>query len=198
MYSQNGSIPAFVMRTGMIQPVSPSNARQDIRTQHVLDMTLTPVDERDAALLPAQPSSTTTAVSQTVTAVPPAPIQTPTAAMPASPSGRYGWHQQNRRTHPAIADIKRLHPRAQLHGAEAVELGEWQGRPIAKFEIAASPPAASAGEATKALRKAAATLRSAGLSMLPPEMVGGPLAALMRGGAVELHFQNGVVIRTAL
>jgi len=198
MHSQNGSIPAFVMRTGMIQPVSPMNARQDIRTQHVLDMTLVPVDEREAALLPAQPSSVTTAVSQTVTAVPPAPIQTPATAMPASPSGRYGWHQQNRRMHPAIADIKRLHPRAQLHGAEAVELGEWQGRPIAKFEIAASPPAVSAGEATKALRKAAAALRSSGLSMLPPEMVGGPLAALMRGGAVELHFQNGVVIRTAL
>lgn len=198
MLTQNGSIPAAVMRTGVIQPISPANARQDLDTQHVLDVTLSPVNAMDV-LPPARPSDLTTAVAQTVTATPPAPIQAgPLAPLPPTPSGRTAWHIQHRRQHPAIEDIKRLHPRAQLHGAAPVQLGEWAGRPVAKFEIAASPPKAAAGQAAQALRRAAHELRATGLSSLPPELVGGPLAALMRGGAVELHFRNDVVIRTAL
>jgi len=200
MMTRNGSIPAFVMRTGMIQPMSPENARRDITTAHVLDVTLDPVDESvPSAFLPtSQRFAPDSPVAQTVTAIPPTPIQTPPGPMPPSMSGRYGWHQNQRRQHPAIDDIRRLHPRAQLQGAAPVELGEWQGRPVAKFEIQASPSAVNAQAAADALRRAAHALVQNGFSHLPPELVAGPLAALMRGGAVEMHFQNGVVIRTAI
>ena len=104
----------------------------------------------------------------------------------------------HRRIHPMAAEIQRLHPGARLHGAGDILLGEWNGKPVAKFSIAASPPANGAQGAIYALRDAARKLVHSGLAALPPELVGGPLAALMRGGAVELHFQNGVVARTAL
>lgn len=191
MMTKDGSVPAFVMRTGAWQPLSPVNARRDITAQHVQEMTF---DTPDAFALYAAPAT----VAQTVTAVPPAPIQTPPAPIPTTPSGRHAWHQQNHRVHPAIADIRRLHPRAQLHGAAPVELGEWQGRPVAKFEIQGQPSPMGAQAAADSLRRAALTLRSNGFSHLPAELIAGPLAALMRGGAVEMHFQNGVVIRTAI
>lgn len=200
MLTPNNSIAANVMRTGAWQPLSPVDARRDLDTQRVLDMTAEAVDHPPMmALPPLRPATTTAIVAQTVTAVPPAPIQTPPTAMPlGSHSRRHHWHQQNRREHPAVADIRRLHPNVSLHGAEAVELGEWQGRPVAKFQIQANPPASGAHSAAEALRRAAHVLKANGLSQLPPELIAGPLAALMRGGAVELHFQNGVVIRTAL
>lgn len=213
-----GSIPALVMRTGLIQPVNPANARRDVTTRHVLEVTSWPVDETVPAaflpmlpsspapqitpLLPAPPSPTTTAVAQTTTAVPPAPIQTaPVTPVPAAASDRQHWHIQHRRHHPLIDEIRRLHPKAALHGAitdEVVVLGEWMGRPIAKFEITAAPPQHGAQAAANGLCKAARVLMQSGLASMPPELVAGPLAALMRGGAVELHFQNGVVVRTAL
>ena len=203
MMTRNGSIPASVMRSGMWQPLTPAQARRDLVTENVLDTTTMSQELLDttpnATLMPAVPSITTTAVSQTVTATPPAPIQTPPVAMPmGSHSKRHAWQQHHHRQHPAIADIKRLHPNAPLQGAEEVELGEWQGRPVAKFQIAASPPAVGAQQAAQSLRRAASLLQSNGFAQLPPELIAGPLAALMRGGAVELHFQNGVVIRTAL
>ena len=40
-----GSLPALVMRTGLIQPVDPANARSDVNTQHVLDVTRWPTDQ---------------------------------------------------------------------------------------------------------------------------------------------------------
>jgi len=208
-----GSVPALVMRTGLIQPVNPANARRDVTTAHVLDVTSAPVDHSiPSQFLPtrmpsgmpvpmpmpaAPPSVLTTAVAATVTAVPPAPMQTaPTGPAPAAPSDRTHWRRQHAQ-HPMLREIQRLHPNAALHGA-APMLGEWQGRPLAKFEIAASPPEEGARQAVGALRRAAALLRQTGLAHLPPEMIGGPLAALARGGAIELHFQNGVVQKTAL
>ena len=202
MMTPNNSIAAGVMRTGMWQPLTPAQARSDLDTQHVLDVTTMNQEllatSPNATLLPAAPSVTTAAVAQTVTAAPPAPIQTPPTPMPMGHSQRHAWHQKHHRQHPAVADIKRLHPNAPLHGAEAVELGDWNGRPVAKFNIQASPPAAGAYAHVSALRNAARLLQGQGFAQLPPELVAGPLAALMRGGAVELHFQNGVVIRTAL
>lgn len=179
MMTRNGSIPAFVMRTGMIQPMSPENARRDLVTPHVQAVTMDPV-------------------AQTITAIPPSPIQTPSGPLPTTMSGQHAWHQKHHRRHPAIDDIRRLHPRAQLHGAAPVEMGEWQGRPVAKFEIQGQPSAVSAQAAADSLRRAAQLLSANGFSHLPAELVAGPLAALMRGGAVEMHFQNGVVIRTAI
>lgn len=194
MLTRDGSVPAFVMRTGTIQPMSPETARRDLVTAHI-DM-VTNMSRR-TALYAAPPSPVHTDVAQTVTAVPPAPIQTPPMPMPAAPSEKHAWHAHHRRVHPAIADIKRLHPHAQLHGAEQVELGEWQGRPVAMFNIQQAVNPETAQAQLTALRRAAGALQSLS-SHLPPELVGGPLAALMRGGAVELHFQNGVVMRTAL
>lgn len=206
-----GSIPALVMRTGLIQPVDPANARRDISARHVADVTSWPVDETpfmpgglptsmpQPIPVEAMPSPTTTAVAQTVTATPPQPMQSTAAMLPASfsPSDRHHWHRQGRRTHPMIKDIRALHPGA-MHGTDDVTLGEWQGRPLAQFQINTALPAPSAHAAISALRRAAHTLSMTGLAALPPEIVGGPLAALLRGGAVELHFRNGVVVRTAL
>jgi hypothetical protein len=215
------STPQLVMRTGIIRPMSPAHARQDLNALNIQRLTHLPVDQAmppmlpvpvppslapspaptatpAAPLIPAAPGPVTTAVAQAATATPPAPI--PVAAstdLPHNPSDRHHWHREHRRMHPLHADIKRLHPHAQLHGAEDVLLGEWNGRPLAKFEIASSPPRGGASQAVEALRQAAKVLRSTGLH-LPPELIGGPLAALMRGGAVELHFQNGVVMRATL
>ncbi len=194
MLTRNGSVPAFVMRTGMIQPMSPETARRDLVTEHI-DM-VTNMSRR-TALYAAPPSPTHTEVAKTVTAVPPAPIQTPPMPMPNAPSAKHAWHERHRRVHPAIQDIKRLHPHAQLHGAENVELGEWAGRPVAMFNIQQAVDPQTAQAQVNALRRAAGAMQSLAAN-LPPELVGGPMAALMRGGAVELHFQNGVVIRTAL
>jgi hypothetical protein len=201
-----GSIPAMVMRTGQIMPVSPDDAREDLNTGHVLDMTdwrmRIPAQPIVTPLITSPPSPITSAVAQTVTAVPPAPIQTAPVNVPppAVPSERHHWHTVHRGGggNAVIREIQRLHPKAGLRGAEDVELGEWNGRPIAKFEIAASPPPGGAQVAAGAMRRAADALRRSGLASLPPELVGGPLAALMRGGAVELHFQNGAVVRTVL
>lgn len=223
MLTQNGpggrgSIPALVMRTGLIQPVDPANARQDIAYQHVRDITHWPTDQIPSpdgmdSLPPPMPMSTapqmtpipapvgplTTAVAQTVVAVPPQPITAPELGPPPRrESDRHHWHMNHRRMHPMAAEIQRLHPGARLHGADDVLLGEWNGKPLAKFEIAASPPANGAQSAVYALRDAARALVQNGLSALPPELVGGPLSALMRGGAIELHFQNGVVAKTAI
>jgi hypothetical protein len=211
-----GSIPALVMRTGLIQPVDPANARRDVQSAHVRDVTHWPTDQMpspDDTLPPPMPMSTapqvspipsppgplTTAVAQTVAAVPPTPITNLSPGpMPRRESDRHHWHHQHRGIHPMAAEIQRLHPTARLHGADDILLGEWNGKPVAKFEIAASPPANGAQGAIYALRDAARKLVQGGLAALPPELVGGPLAALMRGGAIELHFQNGVVARTAL
>jgi hypothetical protein len=97
--------------------------------------------------------------------------------------------------HPMVAEIQRLHPHANIHGSSEPELGEFGGFPLAKFEIAASVPAITAQSAAINLRLAARALYERGLGALPAQLVGGPLAALMQGGAVELHFQNGVVVR---
>lgn len=200
----SGSIPAMVMRTGTLMPVSPSEARRDVDTGHVLDMVDwrmgIPSQPSVTPLITSPPSPITSAVAQTVVARPPTPIQSaPTTPLPASSSERRHWHQLHRGGgHAMIKEIQRLHPKASLQGADDVELGEWNGRPIAKFEIAASPPAGGAEIAAGAMRRAADQLRKSGLSSLPPELIGGPLAALMRGGAVELHFQNGAVVRTVL
>ena len=209
-----GSIPALVMRTGLIQPVDPMNARADIDQQHVRNVTGWPTNTVPLSpqfvppalgpvptvtqLPPAAPSPVTAAVAATVTATPPAPLPAaPSTPMPAHGSARHHWHLMHRHVHPMVADIKRLHPNANIHGAEEVELGEWNGYPTAKFSIAASPPRHTAIAGADALRRAAHALQRMGLGSLPPELVAGPLAALMRGGAIELHFQNGVVVRTA-
>jgi hypothetical protein len=112
----------------------------------------------------------------TTTAVPPKPI---TAVLTPSPGAYPHPHAWQRRP--------------QMLGAT---LGQWRGRPVATFQIASSPPKERAISAAAALKKAARALLEAGHGDLPPELIAGPLAALMRGGAVELHFQNGVVVRT--
>jgi len=209
------SIPQLVMRTGIIRPVRPENARRDISIAHVEAATRLAVGQpispaflppapaplTPAAVTPAIPapaSPTTSAVAQCATATPPMPLPVAPAPIPTSPSGQHHWHRMHRRVHPLAAEIRRLHPQARLHGADDILLGEWQGRPQAKFQVAAAPTRPGAQAAVNALRESARILRQTGLGTLPPELVGGPLAALLRGGAVELHFQNGVVARTAL
>lgn len=206
-----GSLPALVMRTGLIRPLSPSNARRDIDTQHVLDVTSRAVGQRPLDIMPpgapnatptmtpipALPSPTTSAVAACTTATPPMPLpNAPTTDMPLAPSERHHWHHQHRHVHPMVKEIQRLHPHANIHGAEPQLGADAEGRPIAKFAIAASPPHATAQSAAHHMRLAARALYASGLHALPPQLIGGPLAALMRGGAVELHFQNGVVVRT--
>lgn len=205
-----GSLPALVMRTGLIRPMSPRDARRDLDTRRITDMvaretntapdllppgapspvpTLTPV--------PALPSPTYTAVAATTTATPPMPLpNAPTADMPLAPSDQHHWHREHR-PHAMVREIQRLHPHANIHGAGEPLLGaDADGRPVAKFKIAASPPVVTAESSAHGLRLAARSLIASGLHALPPQLVGGPLAALMRGGTVELHFQNGVVVRT--
>jgi len=208
------SIPQLVMRTGIIRPVRPDNARRDISIAHVDAATRlavgqpmspdflppTPGPLTPAAVtptIPAPPSPTTSAVAQCAVATPPTPLPVAPAEVPYHPSDRHHWHRMHRHVHPLAADIKRLHPHAQIHGADDVLLGEWNGRPLAKFQIAAAPSRAAANAAVGALRESARILRQTGIP-LSPEIAGGPLVALIRGGAVELHFQNGVVARTAL
>lgn len=86
-------------------------------------------------------------------------------------------------------------PAPGMHG---VQLGSYKGKPAVAFNINAAVPADQAQSAVLALKRAAGLLASAGHGALPPELVAGPLSALMRGGVVELHFRNGVVVRTAL
>lgn len=199
-----GSLPALVMRTGLIRPVSVTQARRDLDTRHILEETSWPVNRAPMSLpqpmvapVPPLPSPVTTAVAQTVTATPPMPIpNAPTTDMPMMPSDRHHWHREHR-PHAMVKEIQRLHPNANIHGAGEPQLGaDAEGRPVAKFRIAARPPHTTAQSAAHNLRLAARALYMSGLHALPPELVGGPLAALMRGGTVELHFQNGVVVRT--
>jgi hypothetical protein len=83
-------------------------------------------------------------------------------------------------------------------GVHGISLGMANGKPVVAFNINAAPTANDAQGALLALKRAAGLLQNAGHGSLPPELIGGPLAALMRGGAAELHFTNGVVVRTAL
>lgn len=196
-----GSIPALVMRTGLIQPVRPQNARRDLSYEHIqhetVDVTNPPMGPAPMVTpLPALPSAATAAVAATVVATPPRPLpNAPAGEPPLDPAARHRWHIAHRRVHPVVAEIQRLHPRANINGAEP-ELGEFGGLPEAKFEIAASVPSAVAGQQYAAsLRNASRMLVQAGLGALPAQLVGGPLAALMAGGVVQLHFQNGVVVR---
>lgn len=213
---QGESIPQLVMRTGIIRPVRPENARRDISIAHVDAATRlavgqpmspaflppTPGPLSPAAVtptIPAPPSPTTSAVAQCAVATPPMPLPVAPMDIPTHPSDRHHWHRMHRHVHPLAAEIRKLHPTAQLHGADDVLLGEWMGRPLAKFQVASSLTQPAAQAAVNALHRAATILRQTGLTAaLTPELAGGPLVALMRGGAVELHFQNGVVARTAL
>lgn len=206
-----GSLPALVMRTGLIRPMSPRNARRDLDTQHILDMTArqtntapmdlmppgAPSPVPSMTMIPALPSATTSAVAATVVATPPMPIPNgPATDMPLAPSDQHHWHRGHR-PHAMVREIQKYHPNANIHGAGEPMLGsDADGRPVAKFRIASSPPVVTAESAAHGLRLAARSLVSSGLHALPPQLIGGPLAALMRGGTVELHFQNGVVVRT--
>lgn len=89
-------------------------------------------------------------------------------------------------------------PAAAPPGMHGISLGMANGKPVVAFNINAAPTAENAQGALLALKRAAGLLANAGHGSLPPELIGGPLAALMRGGAAELHFTNGVVVRTAL
>jgi hypothetical protein len=160
-----GSIPQLVARTGILRTVNAQDARHDIQSQHVLDLTqgshfTTAYDTAQ----PAAASPMVQAVAATAVATPPTPVPTP----PPAPG---------------------------MHG---ISLGSYNGKPVVKFNINAAPPPNDAQGAVLALKRAAGLLASAGHGALPPELVGGPLAALMRGGVAELHFLNGVVVRTAL
>jgi hypothetical protein len=162
--NDQGSISQLVMRTGIIRTMNPSRARQDIETDHVLNVVSSHglSTEYDQPIAP--PSLTTTAVAATVTATPPVPV-----APPVPPPGMHG-----------------------------VLLGMVAGKPVAAFNIDATPQPHEAQSAVFALRQAAQVLQKFGHGSLPPELIGGPMAALMRGGVAELHFKNGVVVRTAL
>lgn len=200
-----GSIPALVMRTGLIRPVNVDRAREDIDTSRIENLVayetnrLPPVLPSAAPTItpvPPLPSPTTTAVAQTAVATPPMPIpNAPVEAPPPAGSDRHYWHRLHR-PHAMVREIQKLHPNANIHGAAEPQLGaDASGRPVVKFKIAASPAAGGAESMAHGLRNAARSLYRSGLHALPPELVGGPLAALMRGGAVELHFQNGVVVK---
>ncbi len=204
-----GSIPALVMRSGLIREMAPSQARADLELPRVLDLTVPPNRSlpmptgQMPQLTPvpnAPPSATATAVAATMLAAPPRALPVRAIPMPAGHSDRHAWPHKHRRGHPLMHAIRELHPTAPVlrDAAEDVELGEWRGRPMVRFEIASSPPQPMAEAQALALTRTAGVMRQAGLHHLPAQIVGGPLAALLRGGAVELHFQNGVVVRTAL
>lgn len=205
-----GSLPALVMRTGLIRPVNVDQARRDLDTQHIENIThwatnrpapdisppAPPLSPASVVPVPAPPDHpVTAAVALTVAATPPQPLpNAPTSAPPLMPSERHHWHREHR-LHPMVHEIRRLHPHANIHGADPALPADAAGRPIAKFAIAANPPKGSATAMAHQLRHAAHALYRSGLSALPAELVGGPLAALMQGGSVELHFQNGVVVK---
>lgn len=202
-----GSIPALVMRTGLLRPVNVDQARQDLDTSRIENLVAYETNRLPPALpttapavtpIPPLPSPITTAVAQTTVATPPMPIpNAPVEDAPPAGSDRHHWYRMHR-PHAMVREIQKLHPTANIHGAaDPVLAADAEGRPVAKFQIAASPPAVTAQSAAHNLRLAARALYRSGLHALPPELVGGPLAALMRGGAVELHFQNGVVVRAA-
>lgn len=182
----SGSIAQLVMRTGITRTINPMHARQDINPRRVLEETnmavgINPASvmpEVPAPLPPAIPGPVTNAVAATVTATPPQPLATPTAPAPLGYPHPHHWQ----------------HRHTAYHGRQ---MGQWNGAPVAAFQIAQVVDANDAQGAVQALQSAARLLRSVGHGALPPEIVGGPLAALMRGGAVELHFQNGVVVRAA-
>ena len=125
----------------------------------------------------AMPSPMTAAVAVTTQVEPPKPIIVPTVP-PGAASAPY----------PAMHGWQDSQPMGSY-------LGEIDGRPVAAFQIAARPDLPGAHAAAGALSRAAKMLRDAGYGMLPPEMVGGPLAAIMRGGVAELHFANGITLR---
>lgn len=202
-----GSIPALVMRTGLLRPVNVDQARQDLDTSRIENLVAYETNRLPPALpttapavtpIPPLPSPITTAVAQTTVATPPMPIpNAPVEDAPPAGSDRHHWYRMHR-PHAMVREIQKLHPTANIHGAaDPVLAADAEGRPVAKFRIAASPPAVTAQSAAHNLHLAARALYRSGLHALPPELVGGPLAALMRGGAVELHFQNGVVVRAA-
>ena len=172
--NDQGSIPELVMRTGIIRTMDPNHARQDVQTNHVLSLVSSHGISTQYDQPVAQPSATQQAVAQTVVATPPVPVPPPPA-----PPGMHGY--------------------GSLGGLGGVMLGATpDGQPVAAFQIDATPQPHQAQGAVMALRKAAKDLQRFGHGSLPPELIGGPLAALMRGGAIELHFKNGVVTRTAL
>jgi hypothetical protein len=180
------SIPEMVMRTGVMRSINPLHARADINPQRVLEETSMAVGENPAnnmpeipaPLPPAIPGPVTDAVAATTTATPPQPM---TPAVAPAPMGYPHPHHWQRR-HTAY---------------NGRQMGQWNGAPVASFQIAQIVSPDDGQSAVQALQHAARLLRSVGHGALPPEIVGGPLAALIRGGAVELHFQNGVVVRAA-
>lgn len=187
MVQGGGSLPAIVMRTGITRYMNPLHVRHDINPQRVLDETnavvgvnpalVTP--EVPAPLPPAPPTPVTAAVAATTTAIPPQPIApAPTAQAALGYPHPHYW--QSRHT----AYVGR-------------QMGQWRGAPVAAFQVAQIVNGDDAQSAVQALQNAARLLRGMGHGSLPPELIGGPLAALMRGGAVELHYQNGVVVRAA-
>lgn len=194
------------MRTGLIRPVNVQTARRDLDTSRIERLVAYETNRLPPALpttaptitpIAPLPSPITAAVAQTTVATPPTPLpNAPVTEAPPAGSDRHFWHREHR-LHHMVREIQKLHPNANIHGAAEPQLAaDAEGRPVAKFRIAASPPAGAAESMAHQLRHGARALYRSGLHALPPELVGGPLAALMRGGSVELHFQNGVVVRT--
>ena len=186
LHQTGGSIPEQVMRTSVWKPFNPLHARQDIDPRHVIQMTSSAVGINPAAdvptipqpLPPAPPTPATNAVAQTTTAVPPRPLPSMLRPHPHAYPHPHAWQ----------------HRPTMMLGAT---LGQWRGHPVATFQIDASPPRERAPVIARKLQQAARAIVEAGHAALPAEVIGGPLAALVRGGAVELHFKNGVVVRTA-
>ena len=170
-----GSIPALVMRTGLIRPMSPTEARRDLDTQHILDMT-------------ARATNTAAATScrRHVTPNPGAPLADHLRgrghrgrhAADADPERADGRHAADAvRAAPLApaasaardgqARSRSYHPHANIHGSEEPLLGaDAEGRPIAKFRIAASPPHTTAQSSAHNLRLAARALFASGLHAL--------------------------------
>ena len=75
------------------------------------------------------------------------------------------------------------------------------GRSRREFNVRGAPTLPQAQQVAAQLKRIATAVRKrsmADVASLGPEIVGGPLASLVRGEAVVLRFSNGVAITAAL
>lgn len=69
-----------------------------------------------------------------------------------------------------------------------------EGRPVREFMMSGNPNALEARQQAAAARRVAQIMYQQGLTNLPGELVGGPIASLARGEAAVLKWPNGVVV----
>jgi len=69
-----------------------------------------------------------------------------------------------------------------------------EGRPVRAFQMTGNPNAIEARQLAAGARRVARIMYQQGLTNLPGELVGGPIASLSRGEAAVLKWPNGVVV----